>query len=92
MTQVEDRTTENRSLHWRRVRRLTALLLVFWLAASFGVALFARELGFSLFAAPFSVWVAGQGALIAFLGIVWIDVWVSARIERGNEQPMKDSG
>jgi putative solute:sodium symporter small subunit len=64
---------------WRRSLRFKALLLVLWLAASFGVALFARELSFKLFGAPFGVWVAGQGALIVFLLIVWANVWMAAR-------------
>ena len=64
---------------WRRNLRITMLLLLLWLAASFGVALFARELTFKLFGAPFSVWVAGQGALIVFVLIVWVNAWMAAR-------------
>ena len=74
-------STQARARHWRKHLRFTGLLLALWLAVSFGVALFARELSFQLFGAPFSVWVAGQGALIAFLLIVWANSRVSAREE-----------
>jgi len=74
-----------RDRHWRRTLRVTAALLALWLAASFGVALFARELSFELFGAPFGVWIAGQGALVVFLLIVWAVVGLAARDERRPE-------
>jgi putative solute:sodium symporter small subunit len=72
------------ALRWRRTLRMTAVLLALWLAASFAVVLFARELGFTLFAAPFGVWMAGQGALVVFLCIVWINYWLGRRIDDGD--------
>jgi putative solute:sodium symporter small subunit len=78
------------AVQWRRTLRLTAVLLALWLGASFGVVLFARELGFTLFAAPFGVWMAGQGALVVFLGIVWINDWVGRRIDRGDAPAQED--
>ena len=70
---------------WRRTLRVTVALLALWLAASFGVALFARELSFELFGAPFGVWIAGQGALGVFLFIVWAAVVIVDRKERRRE-------
>jgi len=55
---------------WRRQRRLVAALLALWLAVTFGVAYFARELSFEFFGWPFSFWVAAQGALFVYLLIV----------------------
>jgi putative solute:sodium symporter small subunit len=80
-----------RAVQWRRTVQWTALLLALWLGASFGAVLFARELGFKLFAAPFGVWMAGQGALVVFLCIVWINFWIGARTERGDE-PASERG
>ena len=75
--------TPTRDHPWRRTLAVTAGLLLLWLVASFGVALFARELRFDLFGAPFGVWIAGQGALVVFLLIVWAAAHIGAREERG---------
>jgi putative solute:sodium symporter small subunit len=55
---------------WRRNRRLVTALLAVWVAVTFGVAFFARELAFDFFGWPFSFWVAAQGALFVYVGIV----------------------
>jgi len=68
---------------WRRTLAVTAGLLLLWLVASFGVALFARELRFELFGTPFGVWIAGQGALVVFLLIVWAAARIGAADDRG---------
>jgi putative solute:sodium symporter small subunit len=60
----------DRDRHWRSNLRLTGALTVIWFGVSFGVAYFARELSFSFFGWPFSFWVAAQGALWVYLGIV----------------------
>ena len=73
---------QRRATAWRRHLVFIGLLLALWLGVSFGVALFARELSFELFGAPFGVWIAGQGALVVFVAIVWIDVRISDREER----------
>jgi putative solute:sodium symporter small subunit len=73
---------QRRANAWRRRLVFIGVLLALWLGVSFGVALFARELSFELFGAPFGVWIAGQGALVVFVGIVCIDVRVSDREER----------
>jgi putative solute:sodium symporter small subunit len=78
------------AMQWRRTLRLTAVLLALWLGASFGVVLFARELGFTLFAAPFGVWMAGQGALVVFLCIVWINDWIGRRVDREDGQASEE--
>jgi len=56
--------------YWQRTRRLTGWLLLAWAAVGFGVTWFARDLSFSFFGWPFGFWVAAQGALFVFCGIV----------------------
>lgn len=64
--------------HWRSHLRLIFVLLALGAAVSFGVSFFARSLRFSFFGWPFSFWVAAQGSLIVFVGIVW---WYAHRME-----------
>ena len=77
--------TPARAESWRNQLRLTGLLLVVWVGVTFGVALFARNLSFNLFGAPFSVWIAGQGALVVFIAIVWVNARIAAREDRRAE-------
>jgi putative solute:sodium symporter small subunit len=67
--------------YWRRNRRLVAGLLAVWFAVGFGVAWFARDLGFGFFGWPFSFWVGAQGALLVFLAIIGVYAWVMNRMD-----------
>jgi putative solute:sodium symporter small subunit len=67
--------------YWRRNRRLVAGLLALWFAVGFGVAWFARDLGFVFFGWPFSFWVGAQGALLVFLAIIGVYAWVMNRMD-----------
>ena len=58
--------------YWRSTLRLTAVLFTLWLAVTFGIAYFARELDFTFFGWPFSFWTAAQGSLIVYVLIIWI--------------------
>lgn len=81
-------SAQMRASHWRKHLRFMGALLAVWLVVSFGVALFARELSFELFGVPFSVWVAGQGALIVFLLIVWVNArWCASEERQLEAQP-----
>jgi putative solute:sodium symporter small subunit len=72
--------------YWRRVRRLTAALLLVWLVVAFGLVCEARTLnGFSFFGWPLGFWVAAQGALLVFLALVVIYAWVMDRIEKSEQ-------
>ena len=64
--------------HWRSHVRLILVLLALGAAVSFGISFFARSLRFSFFGWPFSFWVAAQGALFVYVGIVW---WYARRME-----------
>jgi putative solute:sodium symporter small subunit len=84
-------STDARARYWRHHLRVTGLLLALWLGVSFGVALYARALSFKLFGAPFSVWIAGQGALVVFVLIVWASARISAREDRRLEGEADES-
>jgi putative solute:sodium symporter small subunit len=57
--------------YWSKNLRITAILMAIWFAVTFVVGYFARDLNFSFFGWPFSVWMGGQGALIVYCAIVW---------------------
>ena len=72
----------NRRLYWRRVRWLTAVLMLLWLAVSFAVVFNARALRFPFFGWPFSFWWAAQGALLVFLALVALYAGAMSWLER----------
>lgn len=67
--------------YWRRVRWLTAALMLAWALASFAVVFEARALRFGFFGWPFSFWWTGQGALLVFLGLVGLYAWAMRRLD-----------
>lgn len=68
--------TEQRSRGGARLR--TALLLG-WVAASFGVTFFARELGQVVAGWPINFWWAAQGGVLVFIGICAVYAWAMNR-------------
>ncbi len=71
-----------RRAHWRRTRRLTAVLLVLWFGTGFGTVFFARELAqLSLLGWPLSFYMAGQGASLIYLAIIGVYAWRMRRID-----------
>ena len=58
--------------YWRANVRLIAVLTVVWAIVSFVPLLFARDLSLTIFGAPFSLWIAAQGAPIVYVLLVWI--------------------
>ena len=56
--------------YWRRIQRLTGVLLLVWAVVAFGLVYFARNLSFTFFGWPFGFWVAAQGAILVFIAIV----------------------
>jgi putative solute:sodium symporter small subunit len=60
-----------RAGHWRRTRRVTAILLALWLATGFCTVFFARDLAhLSVFGWPLSFYMAAQGASLVYLAII----------------------
>jgi len=72
-----------RALHWRKTRRVTAILLLLWLATSFCAVFFARELtGLMLFGWPLSFYLAAQGASLVYLAIIGVYAWRMRWLDR----------
>jgi putative solute:sodium symporter small subunit len=79
-----------RLAHWRAVRAWTVLLLLVWGAVTFGVAYHARALHFSFFGWPFSFWVAAQGALLVYLGLVGFYAFVMRKLDEAHDLDEQD--
>ncbi len=65
----------------RRNWRLHAVLLALWFVFSFGFTFFARDLSGSFFSWPLAYWMAAQGALLVFVGIVVVFAVLANRRE-----------
>ncbi|MBQ5939358.1 MULTISPECIES: DUF4212 domain-containing protein [unclassified Massilia] len=77
------RLLETREAHWRRTRRMTAVLLALWLVAGFGTVFFARELaGVSVFGWPLSFYMAAQGVSLLSLATIGLYAWRMRSLER----------
>jgi putative solute:sodium symporter small subunit len=63
--------TESHHRYWRKNLNITAWLLMVWFVVTFVVSFFARDLNFTFFGWPFSVWMASQGSLIVYVAIIW---------------------
>lgn len=68
---------------WHASQRITAMLLAVWVAVTFGVTFFARELAGSVLGWPFSFWVAAQGALLVYLALVVLYARLMNRLDDG---------
>ena len=58
-----------------------AALLFAWVLASFGMAFFARDLGQTVAGWPLNFWLAAQGSVLVFIGIVVVYAWWMNRHE-----------
>ena len=67
--------------HWRYNLRLTGVLLAVWFVVSFVLSYFARDLNFVFFGWPFSVWMAAQGAPLAYVLIVAVYAAIMNRLD-----------
>lgn len=77
------------TVYWQRTRRLTAVLLTIWLALTFSVIFFARELSTLNFLGwPLSFYMAAQGAVLSY--VVLLDVY-GRRMRRLDRQALKDA-
>lgn len=74
------------SAYWRHTRQLTAILLASWLALTFGVLFFARELAsYTFFGWPLSFYMAAQGLTLFYVLLLAILSIVMRRIERAHQ-------
>jgi len=75
--------TQRHHLYWRINLILTASLLAVWACVTFVTGYFARELNdYSFLGFPLGFYIFSQGALIVFLLIIGIHVWVMNRLDR----------
>ena len=69
---MSEPVTDKYEQYWQINLRLTAWLLVLWLIVTFGSTYFADTLNQITFLGfPLGYYMASQGALIFFLGIIW---------------------
>ncbi|MDQ1812804.1 DUF4212 domain-containing protein [Massilia sp. CCM 9210] len=81
-----------RRVHWARTRRITAILLLLWLATGFCTVFFARELAtWSLFGWPLSFYLAAQGASLVYLAILGVYVLAMRRADRRFVAALKEA-
>ncbi len=70
-----------RAACWRANRRITLALLAVWAVFGLGLHWFARDLQFSFFGWPFSFWMAAQGSLLVFAGVIAVYARAMERLE-----------
>ena len=78
---MTDPAAPRTSAYWRRTQRLSAILLLLWLALTLGVGVFGQSLDFGFFGWPFGFWATSQGALILYCLIVWYYAWAMNRLD-----------
>lgn len=67
-------------LHWRKTRRLTFVLIVFWIVITFGLTWFARTINeVVILGFPLGFYMAAQGALVLYLLIIW---WYNRKMKK----------
>lgn len=80
-------------LHDVRHLWLKAGLLVLWAVVSFGATYFARDLEALVWSGwPLGYWIAAQGAVLVFIGIVVAYAWTMNRFERQDAQGRQAPG
>ena len=62
---------DRQRLYWRKNLTLTAVLLGIWFLVSFVAVWYARELNQIDFIGPLGYYMGAQGALVAYLAIIW---------------------
>ena len=82
--------TEKQRHYWQKNLRITGILLAIWFFVTFVVIYFARDLNFTFFGWPFSVWVAGQGALIVYVLIIWYYQVYMGKLDREHDVHEED--
>ena len=69
--------------YWRRTRRLTFVLLAFWLLLTFGLTWFARDVNeIVILGFPLGFYMAAQGAQIVYVLIIGYYARYMNRLDR----------
>ena len=80
-----------RAFHWRRTRRLTAVLLALWVVTGFCTVFFARELArITVFGWPLSFYMAAQGAALICLAIIGLYAWRMRRLDAAYARALEE--
>ena len=74
--------TESHRQYWRKNLQITAVLMALWFVVTFVVSFFARDLSFNFFGWPFSFWMAAQGSLVVYVGIIWFYARTMNRLDQ----------
>ena len=80
---------EAQEIHHPRVLALKAGLLAVWATATFGLCFFARDIQFMAGNWPFGYWMAAQGLVLMFIGIVVVYAAVMKRLSPEDNLPPK---
>ncbi len=77
-------TPEKRRAHWRANLRILAILLFLWAFVSFGCSIFLVDWldQFKIGGFKLGFWMAQQGSIYAFVGIIVFYVWYMNRLDR----------
>lgn len=77
-------TPENRRAHWRANLRILAILLFIWAFVSFGCAIFFADFldQFRIAGFKLGFWMAHQGAMYVFVGLIAFYIWFMNRLDR----------
>lgn len=76
--------TIDRGTYWKKVRRRSLLLLSVWFVAGFVLSIFLAEPlnAFTLGGIPFGFWMAQQGSIFVFIGLILAYVLTMQRLDR----------
>ena len=74
----------DRGTYWKKVRRRSLLLLSVWFVVGFVLSIFLAEPlnAFSLGGIPFGFWMAQQGSIFVFIGLILAYVLTMQRLDR----------
>jgi putative solute:sodium symporter small subunit len=78
---------EAKQRYWRANLRLVAVCLTIWFTVSFGFGILLRDWldSFSLLGVHLGFWFAQQGAILAFIGIIFFYAWRMNSIDREHD-------
>jgi len=91
MKESTESINSKRATHCRSTQRLTLQLTAVWFVVTFGVIIFARELSsFAFFGWPFSFYMAAQGTILIYVGIVAFYAWRMRRLDSALKGEQRD--
>lgn len=78
---------ENRRAHWKANLRILAILLFIWAFVSFGCGIFFADAldQFKIGGFKLGFWMAQQGAIYVFVGLIGFYVWYMNRLDRKHD-------